>query len=89
MSSRKIEKVYQETEKFFEGKIEKDISISHLVIPFSKFKRNYKIPDIYSGKEKIPFVDRDPDYKTILKQEFTRSFNEFKIYRPVVTFPSF
>lgn len=70
--------------------LEQDIDISHLVIPFSKLCRNYESPDIYSGKEKIPFKERDPEYKMILSQEFANNFNfEFKIYKPVVKFPSF
>lgn len=89
MSLRKINKPAQEkVENSYKKVLDNNIDISQLVIPFSKLNRNYKIPDIYSGKEKIPFVDRDPDYKRILKQEFIKTFNEFKIYRPVVTFPS-
>ena len=69
---------------------EQDMDISHLVIPFSKLCRNYESPDIYSGKEKIPFKERDPEYKMILRQEFANNFNvEFKIYRQVVKFSSF
>lgn len=66
------------------------INISKVVIPFSKLCRNYQSPDIYSGNEKIPFVDRDPDYKRILRQEFSNNFHiEFKIFKPIVKFPSF
>ncbi|MFX1570086.1 MAG: hypothetical protein ACFFCV_17150 [Promethearchaeota archaeon] len=91
MSTRKLEKLFHEIgEKSSQNILEQDTDISNLVIPFSKLCRTYKSPDIYSGKEKIPFDDRDPDYKRILKQEFDKNFmTEFKIYRPVIKFPSF
>ncbi|MHA2181228.1 MAG: hypothetical protein ACXAAH_07375 [Promethearchaeota archaeon] len=47
-----------------------ETKISDLVIPFNKiFKKSNQI-DIYSGTEKIPFRERDLEYKLILKQEF-------------------
>jgi hypothetical protein len=81
MSYSKLEKHYREIS---------EIPLKDVVIPFSKlFKINRK-SDIYSGTEKIPFKERDPDYKRIFKQEFSKGFiSEFKIYRPVVRFPSF
>jgi hypothetical protein len=78
-------------QNLIDNSIEKDlINFSKIVIPFSKaFKSNKQI-DIYSGQEKIPFNERDPDYKMILKQEFSNSFNiEFKVFRSVINFPSF
>ena len=91
MSTRKLEKLFHKIgEKSYQNIIEQDTDISNLVIPFSKLCRPFKSPDIYSGKEKIPFHERDPDYKTILKQEFDKDFMvEFKIYKPVIKFPSF
>lgn len=62
MSSGKVLNIFDE--KFHE-------EISEIVIPFSRLFRNYELPDIYSGKEKIPFKKRDPEYKMILKQEFS------------------
>lgn len=47
-----------------------DFEISQVVIPFSKICKSYKPIDIYSGNEKIPFKERDPEYKMILRQEF-------------------
>jgi len=45
--------------------------ISQLVIPFSKVFRSYKPKDIYSGNENIPFKEREPEYKMLLRQEFS------------------
>lgn len=74
MISGKLEKRYQEiTENSYEKISESDIDISQLVIPFSKVFRNYKTPDIYSGTEKIPFIEREPEYKMILRQEFVNT----------------
>ena len=70
--------------------INENSDISNIIIPFSKVFKNKTKLDIYSGKEKIPFVERDPDFKKILRQEFANNiYAEFKIYRPVVRFPSF
>ncbi len=69
---------------------DKDFNISELVIPFSKIFSSQKSIDVYSGKEKIPFKERDPEYKMILREEFDNNLNcEFKIFKPVVRFPSF
>jgi hypothetical protein len=45
--------------------------ISDLVIPFSKIFNSYKPIDIYSGTEKIPFKERDTEFKMIFRQEFS------------------
>lgn len=69
--------------------ISESLNISHIIIPFSKVFKNKKQLDIYSGNEKIPFKERDTDFKTILSQEFSNNFHvEFKIYKSVVKFPS-
>ncbi len=47
-----------------------NLNLSKLVIPFSKLCKSYKPEDIYSGIEKIPYDERDPDFKLILKHEF-------------------
>ena len=91
MSSERLERKYPEImENSFEGDTKEDIDISQLIIPFSKLSRRYTVPDVYSGKEKIPFKERDPEYKMIFRQEFANFLNDnFKIYKPVVRFPSF
>ncbi|MFW9828026.1 MAG: hypothetical protein ACFFEY_10560 [Candidatus Thorarchaeota archaeon] len=43
---------------------------SSIIIPFSEFGENKKCLDIYDGSEKISFNKRDPEYKTIFKNEF-------------------
>ena len=51
----------------------KDPDISRLIIPFSQICKTYKLTDIYSGNETIPFNERDPEYKMNLRQEFTNT----------------
>jgi len=65
-------------------------NISEIIIPFSVLFRKCESSDIHSGKEKIPFKERDPEYKMILRQEFANTLNvEFKIFKSVIKFPSF
>jgi len=45
--------------------------ISEIIIPFSKICRKTVKLDIYSGNERIPFNERDHEFKMILKQEFS------------------
>ena len=91
MNSRKISNRYQEISKKSKNiNPENQFDLSKAIIPFSKIIGISKAKDIYSGNEKIPFNERDPEYKTIFKQEFANFLhNEFKIYSPVVNFPSF
>ncbi|MBA7528986.1 hypothetical protein ES705_21178 [subsurface metagenome] len=48
-----------------------NFNLSELIIPFSKMFKSHKPVDIYSGGERIPFKERDPEFKMILKQEFS------------------
>jgi len=69
---------------------EKLNDLSKAVIPFSKIVGSSKSIDIYSGNEHIPFKERDPEYKIILRQEFANNFTfKFKVIKSVVKFPSF
>jgi hypothetical protein len=68
MSLGKIYRFYNE--KYREEISETQVDISKLIIPFSRMFKKYENYDIYSGKEKIPFKKRNPEYKMILKQEF-------------------
>jgi len=34
--------------------------------------KSYKPRDVYSGNENIPFKDRDPEFRMILRQEFSK-----------------
>jgi hypothetical protein len=45
-------------------------NISNAIIPYSKMIEPSHKSDIYSGEEKIPFHKRNPEYVTILRQEF-------------------
>jgi len=45
-------------------------NISNAIIPYSKMIISITASDIYSGEEKIPFHKRNPEYVSILRQEF-------------------
>ena len=45
-------------------------NISTLIIPFSAIIEHKTNPDIYTGKEKIPFKEKDSEFKQILLNEF-------------------
>jgi hypothetical protein len=49
---------------------ELELNLSNLFIPFSKFFKKETPLDIYTGKEKIPFHEKDSEFKNILIQEF-------------------
>lgn len=44
--------------------------ISEAILPFSEVIRKIKSPDIYTGKEKIPFNERHPNFKSLMRIEF-------------------
>ncbi len=72
MSSGNLEMVFHEDlEKLLESDLEGEINISSIIIPFSKIFNSYRTVDIYSGTEKIPFKERDSEFKMILRQEFS------------------
>ena len=72
MSSGKIYNKYQEVlGKSNDIRSESQINISKAIIPFSKIIGSSKPIDVYSGNEIIPFKERDPEYKMILRQEFS------------------
>ena len=52
-------------------KLMKNYDISDLIIPFGKIFKKTKQLDIYSGTERIPFKERDTEFKMILRQEFS------------------
>lgn len=54
-----------------------EITLSEIVIPFSSFIEKKMCSDIYKGYEKIPFQQRHPIYKAILKIEFEEAVQEF------------
>ncbi len=74
MSVNQIIKIHQsDLEGFKKAKyytFDFNLNLSKVVIPFSKICKSFKPADIYSGTEKIPYKERDPDFKLILKHEF-------------------
>ena len=56
-----------------------EITLSKMIVPFSKFERVSSAPDLYSGSEKISFEARDPLYKSTMKQEFAKAMRSFRI----------
>ncbi|MFW9828486.1 MAG: hypothetical protein ACFFEY_12920 [Candidatus Thorarchaeota archaeon] len=68
MSSGDIIKLNHE--KFQEEPSDNHLDISKIVIPFSKLFKKYNSSDIYSGTEKIPFKERNIEYRVIFKEEF-------------------
>jgi hypothetical protein len=46
------------------------LNLSNLIIPFSKFFKKQDSSDVYTGKESIPFNEKDTEFKSILIQEF-------------------
>jgi len=54
--------------KDFYDKIFPDLS--DLIIPFSEFFKSNNSYFIYTGKERIPFEKRDPEFIEIMKKEF-------------------
>lgn len=47
-----------------------ELVLTNILVPFSDVLKSPSMPDIYSGYEKIPFENRDPLYKSIMRQEF-------------------
>ena len=71
MSSGKVKQVFQEIrEDSRETSSEIRLNLSKTVISFSIFFKKSTLEDIYTGDEKIPFSERDQEYKAILKEEF-------------------
>lgn len=72
MSVGKPRKIYNEIMQVsYENHSAKDSDILQLIIPFSQIFKTYKLIDVYSGNQTIPFNERDPEYKLILRQEFS------------------
>ncbi|MFX0145403.1 MAG: hypothetical protein ACFE9C_15170 [Candidatus Hodarchaeota archaeon] len=61
----------------------KPINFTDIIIPFSEFGESKDSPDLYDGSEKIPFNERDPQYKAILKYEFAEG-DLFEIHQHLI-----
>jgi hypothetical protein len=72
-----LEFIKEEVESYYEKDkfhlFQDFIHISNLIIPFSIIFRKDVPLDIYSGNELIPFEEKDPIFKQILKNEFVVS----------------
>lgn len=56
---------------------ETTFNISDLAIKHSKVANKLHTDDIYSGNEKIPFRNRHPIFKSILRIEFEDAIREY------------
>ncbi|MGB5910057.1 MAG: hypothetical protein WBH31_02570 [Promethearchaeia archaeon] len=74
MIKDKIEKSIESSEKFLQSK---DIRPHFGLITFSEFFRKSKSKDIYYGNEKIPFRNRHPIFKSLLRIEFEDAIREY------------
>jgi len=54
------------------------IILSKIVVPFSEIAKELGAPDLYSGCENIPFENRDPLYKSVIRQEFADAMRSFR-----------
>ena len=62
---------HKDLDSSWKSDLEGELDISLIIIPFSKICKSYRPSDIYSGTEKIPFKERDSEFKMILRQEFS------------------
>ena len=54
------------------------IILSKIVVPFSVIVKKLGAPDLYTGYENIPFENRDPLYKSVIRQEFANAMRSFR-----------
>jgi hypothetical protein len=54
------------------------IILSKIIVPFSEIGKELGAPDLYSGYENIPFENRDPLYRSIMRQEFADAMRSFR-----------
>jgi hypothetical protein len=61
---------------------DRDISfretLPKIIEPYSSFFAIKKKPDIYSGEENMPFKQRHPTYKSLMKLEFQDALRQFE-----------
>jgi len=55
---------------------EESLDVSNLIIPFSIIFKKVTPPDIYTGKEMIPFKERILEFQQILMSEFLMVNND-------------
>lgn len=77
MSSQIIKKEKDiEIEVNIRNNLELEYILSQMFIPFSRLLDKNIESDIYTGEEKIPFEQRHPIYKALLRIEFEDDFRE-------------
>ena len=54
------------------------IILSKILVPFSELAKKVRAPDVYSGCENILFENRDPLYKSVMRQEFAEAKRSFR-----------
>ena len=54
-----------------------DVVLSKMLVPFSEMVVDSKVSDVYVGHEKIPFEQRNPVYKSMMRKEFEGEVNRF------------
>lgn len=69
MSLKILDKKFEELEPALEI-VENFPDISKLIIPFSVAFKSFNAPDIYNGKDLIPFKEKESEYKEIFIHEF-------------------
>ncbi|MFX0026210.1 MAG: hypothetical protein ACFE8M_07330 [Candidatus Hermodarchaeota archaeon] len=51
--------------------------MAKIMIPYSKFYKLNQNNDLYSGNEQIPFKDRHPLFKSLMRVEFEEAMIDF------------
>jgi len=78
MSSGKIEKFYNDVLKSrYNNSVDHYFSLSNCVVSFSSLSKNKLTSWIYFGNEKIPFKERHPEFRMILRNEFSNTIKDF------------
>ncbi|TKJ26597.1 MAG: hypothetical protein CEE42_04455 [Promethearchaeota archaeon Loki_b31] len=54
------------------------IILSKIIVPFSEIAKELSAPDVYSGCKNIPFENRDPFYKSVIRNEFADAMRSFR-----------
>jgi hypothetical protein len=65
-----LEIIEKKSQILDEKLIDDEFDYSELITSFSDFFRKVELLDIYTGEEHIPFEERAPEYKELLRIEF-------------------
>ena len=71
-------KIKEKKEQFFDIDLEFRKTLSQIVQPYSSLFAIKEKGFIYSGEETIPFSQRHPTFKTIMKLEFQNEMRQFR-----------